>query len=96
VTVSQAPSGKYYASIQFEYEQEIESVKPEVFPGLDFSMRELFVSSEGKYAEYPRYYRPSLQRLKKAQRKMSICQKGCRNQKKLRIKVAGLHEKVSS
>ena len=94
VTVSKTPSGKYFASIVFEYEQEIAPVEPKVFLGLDFSMKELFVSSDGNSAEYPRYYRQALDRLKREQRKLSLCQKGSNNRNKQRLKVARLHEKV--
>ena len=43
VTVSQNASGKYFASILFEYEEEITEKKLESFIGLDFSMHELYV-----------------------------------------------------
>ncbi len=96
VTVSQTPTGIYYASILYEYDCQVESVRPETFLGLDYSMKELFVSSDGMSAEYPRYYRLSLAKLKKEQRKLSKCQKGSNNRNKQRIKVAKLHEKVSN
>ena len=96
VTVSQTPTGKYYASILYEYECHIETVEPDIFLGLDYSMKELFVSSDGKSAEYPRYYRQSLVKLKKEQKKLSKCQKGSKNRNKQRIKVAKLHEKVAN
>lgn len=96
VTVSQTPSGKYYASILYEYEEQIEEVKPETFLGLDYSMHELYVDSKGKEPEYPRYYRQAEIRLKKEQRKLSLMQKGSKNRNKQRIKVAKLHEKVAN
>ncbi|MCK5757863.1 MAG: transposase, partial [Clostridiales bacterium] len=63
---------------------------------LDYSMKELFISSDGDSAEYPKYYRQSLKKLKKEQRKLSICSKGSKNRNKQRIKVAKLHEKVAN
>ena len=45
VTVSLTPSGKYYASILFEYEQEANHKELNNFVGLDFSMKELYVES---------------------------------------------------
>lgn len=53
VTVSRTPTGKYYASILYEYECHIEPVIPNTFLGIDYSMKELFISSEGDPAEYP-------------------------------------------
>lgn len=96
VTVSQTPTGKYYASILYEYEHQIELVEPYSFLGIDYSMKELFVSSDGKSAEYPRYYRQALEKLKREQKKLSKCQKGSKNRNKQRIKVAELHEKVAN
>lgn len=96
VTVSQTPTGKYYASILFEYEPNVEPIQPETFLGLDYSMQELFVSSDGQSAHYPRYYRQALERLKREQRKLSKCQKGSNNRAKQRLKVARFHEKVAN
>ena len=96
VTVSKTPSGKYYASILFEFEQNIKQVKPLSFIGLDFSMHELYVASDNTKADYPRYYRLSLNKLAKEQRKLSKMTKGSNNRNKQRIKVAKLHEKVAN
>ena len=96
VTISRTPTGKYFASILYEYEYQVEPVEPQTFIGLDYSMKELFVSSDGISAEYPRYYRQALAKLKKEQRKLTKCQKGSKNRKKQRIKVAKLHEKAAS
>ena len=96
VAVSRTPTGKYYASILYEYEHHVEPVEPELFVGLDYSMKELFVSSDGTSAEYPRYYRKSLAKLKREQKKLSNCEKGSHNRTKQRIKVAKLHEKVAN
>lgn len=47
VTVSQTPSGKYYASVLFEYENQVQEKEPQTFLGLDFSMHELYKGSNG-------------------------------------------------
>ena len=96
VTVSQTPSGAYYASILYEYESQIEAIQPETFIGLDYSMQELYISSDGETAAYPRYYRQSLDKLRREQRKLSHCQKGSKNRSKQRLKVAQIHEKVTN
>lgn len=96
VTVSQTPTGKYYASILYEYDIHIEPVEPCRFLGLDYSMKVLFVSSDGASSQYPGYYRQALEKLKKEQKKLSKCQKGSKNRNKQRIKVSKLHEKVAS
>lgn len=96
VTISKTATNKYYASILFEFEQDIKQVKPQNFIGLDFSMNELYVASNNTKANYPRYYRLSLVKLAKEQRKLSKMKKGSKNRNKQRIKVARLHEKVSN
>ncbi len=63
VTVSQSSSGKYYVSVLFEYEADITPKRIENIIGLDFSMTELYLSSEGEHARYPRFYRRALAKL---------------------------------
>jgi putative transposase len=96
VTVSLAPSGKYYASILYEFDAVVVPVKPVNVLGLDFSMSELYVPSEGKTPNYPRPYRQSQAKLAKEQRKLSRRKKGGKNRNKQRIKVARIHEHVSN
>lgn len=96
VTVSQTPSGKYYASILFEYENQVQEKELHDFLGLDFSMHELYRDSNGNEPAYPRYYRQAEKKLKREQQRMSLMQKGSKNREKQRIKVAKLHEKVAN
>lgn len=96
VTVSQTPSGKYYASILFEYENQVQEQEMRNFLGLDFSMHELYKDSNGNEPAYPKYYRQAEKRLKREQRKLSKMQKGSKNRDKQRIRIAKLHEKVTN
>ena len=96
VTISQTPSGKYYASILFEYENQVPEQELHDFLGLDFSMHELYKDSNGNEPAYPRYYRRAEQKLKRKQRRLSLMKKGSNNRNKQRIKVAKLHEKVAN
>lgn len=96
VTVSQTPSGKYYASILYEYEKQVQQVVPETFLGLDFSMCALYRDSNGNEPLYPRYYRRTEKKLAKEQRKLSHMQKGSNNRNKQRRKVARLHERIAN
>lgn len=96
VTVSQTPSGKYYASVLFEYESQVQEKEPHNFLGLDFSMHELYKDSNGNEPSYPRYYRQAEKKLKHEQRKLSLMQKGSKNRGKQRVRVARLHEKVAN
>lgn len=96
VTISQTPSGKYYASILFEYENQVQEQTSQNFLGLDFSMHELYKDSNGNEPKYPRYYRKAEKKLTKEQRKLSLMQKGSNNRNKQRIKVAKIHEKIAN
>lgn len=96
VTVSKTPSGKYYASVLFECENQAQEQEPKTFIGLDYSMHELYKDSNGNEPQYPRYYRQAEKRLKREQRKLSKMQKGSKNRDKQRIKVAKIHEKVAN
>lgn len=57
VTISQTPSGTYYASVLFEYENQVQEQDLHNFLGLDFSMHELYKDSNGNEPKYPGYYR---------------------------------------
>lgn len=97
-TISKTPTEKYYISITVEYEkEEIErKIDTNKAIGLDFSMKELIVTSEGEKANYPRFYRQALKKLSKEQRKLSLCKDGSNNKNKQRLKVARLNEKVKN
>ena len=96
VTVSLTPAGKYYAAILYEYDAEILPVQPAIVTGLDYSMSELYVGSDGSKPEYPKPYRRMQEKLAKAQRKLSRRQKDGRNREKQRKKVAILHERIAN
>lgn len=96
-TITMTASGKYYVSILTEYEKEIMEKEIEHIVGLDFAMDGLFVDSEtGKKANYPRYYRQTLEKLVIEQRKLSRKKKGSSNWDKQRIKVAKAQERIAN
>jgi len=96
VTVSLAPSGKYFASVLYEYEANVAPVKPVEVLGLDFSMAGLYVDSNGASPEYSRPYRAAQAKLAKEQRKLSRRKKGGSNRAKQKRKVAMLHEHIAN
>src|SRR5699024_9029874 len=96
-TISKTKSGKYYISILTEYEKEIKPVPIVKVVGLDFAMNGLYVESEqGEKANYPRFYRQSLDKLAKEQRTLSRRKKGSLRWEKQRLKVAKLQEKTAN
>jgi putative transposase len=96
VTVSHTPTGKYFASILYEYDLDIQRVEPVEVVGLDFSMGGLYVDDKGFNPEYPRPYRSAQAKLAKEQRKLSRRKKGGSNYKKQKLKVARLHEHIAN
>lgn len=99
VTVSKTPTGKYFASVLFEYEAEVQPVEPANIIGLDFSMRDLFVSSEDEIQvdeQFLHYYRKAQDKLAREQRILSHRKKGSHRYDKQRRKVALLHEKIAN
>lgn len=73
-TVSQDSAGNYYCSLLYEYEADIrqvpvsESMKAE---GFDYKSDGLFMDSEGRCADMPKYFRQSQKKLARAQRTLS-------------------------
>ena len=96
VTVKRVPSGKYYVSILFEYENQVKEREIDRVLGLDFSMPDLYVTSEGEHCGYPKYFRQAEQKLARAQRRLSKMQKGSANYLKQKVKVAKIHEKIAN
>jgi len=96
VTVSRTKTNKYYSSIQFEYEKEVEQVEPSNFLGLDYAMNNFYVDSEGVKGSYPKFFKASQKNLAKEQRKLSKMVRGSNNYNKQKIKVAKVYEKIAN
>ena len=97
VTVSREPTGKYFASLLFDCEnQTAEKRQAEKFLGIDFAMHGLCVFSTGERAGYPMFYRSAEKKLAREQRKLSRCEKGSRNYQKQRKRVALCHERIKN
>lgn len=96
-TLTCTNTGKYFVSILTEYECKAvpQSIKNVV--GLDYAMNGLYVESEqGEKANYPRFYRQSLEKLAKEERILSRRKKGSGRWEKQRLKVAKLHDKTAN
>ena len=95
-TVSLTPTSKFYISVLFEYEKDIVQKEIVKAVGLDFSMSELFISSDGIIADYPKFYRVNQDRLAKEERKLSHCKLGSKNYYKQKKRVALIHEHIAN
>lgn len=96
VTITKTPSDKYYVSILTEYENQVLPIVLKKFVGLDYSMGELFVSSEGNRADYPKYYHRAQKRLRRVQKKFSRSKKFGNNREKIRVMLSRVYEKVTN
>ena len=96
VTVSLSPSGKYHASVLYEYDAKITPVTPINILGLDFSMKELYIDSNGDAPEFPRHYRRAQEKLGRMQRALSKMTKHSKNYAKQKKKIARFHERIAN
>jgi putative transposase len=99
ITISKSSTGKYYASILVEIDENIPA-KPELNKdraiGVDLGLTHFVITSEGDKINNPRFLKKSEEKLKRMQRRFSRMNKGSNNQNKQRVKLAKLHEKVSN
>ena len=95
VTVTQKPSGKYFASVLCEAEVKLlESTVNKV--GIDLGLKEFAITSSGEHVPSPKFFRESERKLAKLQRALSRTKKGSKNRVKARIKVARQHERIAN
>lgn len=97
-TVSCTRSGKYFVSLLYEFEKDIQPIKPtkETSLGLDYSSHDFYVDSNGDVANYPRFYRQSEAKLARAQRRLSRMQFGSHHYGKQLYKVRVLQEHIAN
>ena len=95
-TISQTSDGKYYISVLFEYEEAIVTVYTNKVIGLDYKSDGLYMDSNGSVGSNHKYYKESHRKLARLQRRLSRKAKGSSNRNKQRIRVAKVHEKITS
>ena len=95
-TISQEADERYYVALLYSCEEavyEIKKAKSAI--GLDFSMKELYVDSNGNHMAYPHFFQKAQQKLAKAQRKLSHCEQRSNRYKKQKKKVARIHTHIA-
>ena len=94
VTIIKDTANRYFASFVVE-------VTPEKLPntnksvGIDLGLTYFAITSDGEKIENPRYQKKLLNRIRKANRKLSRCKKGSNRRQKAKIKLAKLHNKIN-
>jgi len=94
-TVTKTKSGKYFASIQCEFEQDDPTPSQESV-GIDLGIKTFAVLSDGTEIASPKHLRKSERLLKIRQRRLSRKVKGSNGRRKARLPVAVLHERIAN
>lgn len=96
VTVRREPDGKFYYTLLFEYPKVPADrvIDESTAVGLDMSLPELYIDSDGNKPVFPNPYRKMEKRLDREQRKLSGKKKNSANYKKQCRKVARIHAKI--
>lgn len=96
VTVSREPNGKYYVSLLFEYPEKKRhyDIDPDNAIGLDMSMSEFYIDSNGDRKDTPHAYKKLQNRIAVEQRRLSHMKKCSSNYQKQRLRIAKLHAKA--
>mgnify|MGYP003300954896 CR=1 FL=1 len=97
VTVSQDSSGRYFASLLYEYDFTPPNyqVNSNNSIGLDYSSHDFYVDSQNRSPEQSRYFRKYENKLAKEQRRLSNMEVGSVNYNKQKYKVGKVHCKIS-
>jgi len=95
VTISKAPTGKYFVSV-FTTEEYQELTHTNKSVGVDLGLKDLLITSDGEVFKNNRYTRKYEHKLAIAQKHLSRKKKGSNEYEKQRLKVAKLYEKVSN
>ena len=95
-TIEKTPTNKYYVSILVEYENQVPEVELKNFIGLDFSMHDLYVTSEGERSNYPKFFRRAERKLARLCRWHSKRKKNSKNRERMRLRVCLAYEKTTN
>lgn len=94
-TIKGNPVGKYFVSLLVE--TDVHSLpKTDKEVGIDVGLKDFAILSNGVVFENPKFLRNMEQKLKREQRTLSRRVKGSSNWNKQRIKVARIHERITS
>lgn len=95
VTVERAPTGKYFAVLNVDFTPVPQANRGGCI-GIDVGIKSFYCDSEGNTVGNPKHLEKTMHKLIREQRRLSRKQKGSNNQKKQRIKVALIHEKITN
>ena len=97
VTLSRTKTHKYFVSILVDTKQELpekKEIREDTTVGVDFGLKDLAITSDGKFYPNHKFFVDTQRKLRRAQRSLARKKKGSNNREKQRLRVAKLHEKV--
>lgn len=94
VTVSRVPSGRYFVSFLVEETVALLPVVNSVV-GIDVGIKDVVITSDGIASGNPRYTAKYAAKLAKYQKRLAKKQKGSNNRRKVKAKVARIHEQIA-
>lgn len=97
-TITRTPSGKYYVSILVEYDRTVPDVEllRDKAIGLDYASHSFYVDSQGREADYPKFYHKTQDKLAREQSKLANMKYGSNNYSKQKIRIARVHEHIAN
>ena len=95
VTIERTPTGKYFAVLNVDFEPTYERTGFNEI-GIDVGIKYFYTDSNGNVVDNPKHLERTTKKLIREQRRLSRKAKGSANRNKQRIKVAKVHEKITS
>ena len=95
VTISNNPSGQYFASILIETEIDYKP-KTNNEVGIDLGLKTFATQSDGIEIANPKFLNKNQVKLRRMQQHLSRKQKGSNRRNKCRLKIARLHQKIAN
>ncbi len=95
-TVTQVPSGKYFASICCTNVEIEHKEKTGAVVGIDLGIKDFAILSDETKYDSNKFLRKSEKKVKRLQRSMSRKQRGSRNREKSRMRLAVAHERITN
>ena len=97
-TITKTASGKYYVSILTEYFHDIpkRELNKNKALGLDYASHSFYVDSQGREANYPKFYRNTQDKLAIEQHKLANMKYGSNNYQKQKVKIATIYEHIAN
>ena len=96
VIVKQYKTGDWYVLVSGEKEVPVMTKTIEKVVGLDVGIKFFLSDSDGRQVENPKFYKRTLERLKKEQQKLSRTERGSKNREKQKLKLVKVYQHLTN